>query len=240
MKICLFTSGYVRTLFHGFHKNFELIKNVLPNSQLDICYSFWDENHYSNRINDPWHYIVEIDKNKSINKEEIDSYFYNIGFEKVSGEIEPFFISERIMEKSSFPEHKKRLASQYYKVYKVASSYFLEDYDLYLTIRPDVILQEFLSEQMILHLNNKRGIVVNENYWYNALYKGLDCNEYVWASMKDTFIASNSQFLYLDNIQKQIHDYYGEIVSGTHFNNMLSSKKISNIQTFNFDYRVAR
>jgi hypothetical protein len=240
MRICLFTSGYVRTLFHGFHKNIELIQRKLPNSSVDICYSFWDKNEYSNTINDPWHYIVKNDKLDVIDKNKIDNYFYNIGFSKVSGEIEPFFISEIIMEKSSFPEHKKRLASQYYKVYKVASTFFSDDYDLYLTIRPDVILQEFLCEEMIDDLNSKKGIVVNENYWYNALYNGLDCNEYMWASVKDTFISSNNQFLYLNELINQVHDCYGEILSGRHFSNMLSSEKISKIETFNFDYRIAR
>ena len=144
------------------------------------------------------------------------------------------------MEKSLFSDHKKRLASQYYKVYKVASTYFSDDYDLYLTIRPDVILQEFLSDEMIINLNSKKGIVINENYWYNALYKGLDCNEYMWASVKDTFIPSNNQFLYLNELINQVHDHYGEIITGKHFNNMLASRQISNIETFNFDYRVAR
>ena len=240
MRICLFTSGYVRTLFHGFHKNIELIQSKIPNSSVDICYSFWDQNDYSDNINDPWHYVVGSDKINVIDKNQIDNYLYNIGFGKVSGEIEPFFISEIIMEKSLFSDHKKRLASQYYKVYKVASTYFSDDYDLYLTIRPDVILQEFLSDEMIINLNSKKGIVINENYWYNALYKGLDCNEYMWASVKDTFIPSNNQFLYLNELINQVHDHYGEIITGKHFNNMLASRQISNIETFNFDYRVAR
>lgn len=240
MRICLFTSGYVRTLFHGFHKNIELIQNKIPNCSVDICYSFWDKNEYSNTINDPWHYVVEDDKVDTIDKKQIDNYLYNIGCEKVSGEIEPFFISERVMKKSLFPEQKKRLASQYYKVHKVASTFFSDDYDLYLTIRPDVMLQEFLSEEMIIDLNSKKGIVVNENYWYNALYKGTDCNEYMWAAVKDTFMPANNQFLYLNELISEVHDYYGEIITGKHFSKMLSSGKISNIETFNFDYRIAR
>ena len=240
MRICLFTSGYVRTLFHRFHKNIELIQKKIPSSSIDICYSFWDKNEYSDKINDSWHYFAEDDKIDVIDKNQIDNYFYNIGFGKVSGEVEPFFISERVMEKSPFPDHKKRLASQYYKVHKVASTFFSDDYDLYLTIRPDVILQEFLSEEMVGDLNSKQGIVVNENYWYNAQYNGLDCNEYMWVSTKDTFIPSNNQFLYLNELTNQVHDHYGEIVTGKHFSNMLSFGQISNIETFNFDYRVAR
>jgi len=240
MRICLFTSGYVRTLFHGFHKNVNLIKSKIPNCELDICYSFWDQNHYSDRLNDPWHYKVNDNQYHLIDKSEIEKYFYDIGFEKVSGEIEPFFISDRIMENSFFPDYKKRLSSQYYKIHRVASTYYSNDYDFYLTIRPDVILQEFPSQEMIMELNDKKGIVVNENYWYNALYKGLDCNEYMWASVKSTFMPCNNQFLYLNELANQVHDNYGEIISGKHFSNMLSSGQISNIKTFNFDYRVAR
>lgn len=41
MKICLFSSGYVRTLFYGFHENIELIKSTLPDCKIDVCYSFF-------------------------------------------------------------------------------------------------------------------------------------------------------------------------------------------------------
>ena len=239
MKICLFSSGYVRTLFHGFHKNLEVIKQNIPNCQLDICYSFWDKNNISHRINDPWHYKIQ-DKFDIVDKKEIDRYFSQIGFTNVVGDIEPFFVSERVMKNSPFPDHKKRLASQYYKVHKVASTYFCDDYDFYLTIRPDVMISSFLGESQIIELNQKRGIVVNENYWYNALYKGLDCNEYLWGSTKDTFISSNNQFLHLDHLVNEVHDHYGEIITGKHFSNMLSSGNISTIETFNFDYRVVR
>lgn len=55
MKICLFSSGYVRTLFYGFHENIELIKSTLPDCKIDVCYSFfWYQNHSSDRIIDPW------------------------------------------------------------------------------------------------------------------------------------------------------------------------------------------
>jgi|LauGreDrversion4_2_1035121.scaffolds.fasta_scaffold02208_14 hypothetical protein len=239
MKICLFTSGYVRTLFYGFHKNIEVIKKQIPDSSIDIFYSFWDQNSYSNQINDPWHYKVEENKT-DITQEKLNQYFYSIGFEKVLGDIESFSISEKVINESPFASHKKKLSSQYYKVYNVAKRYFSDKYDLYLTIRPDVIIQEFLSEKQINDLNYEKGIIVNENYWYNALYKGLDCNEYVWASTKDTFMSSNSQFLFLEKIIHQIRDHYGEIITGQHFRNLLSSGKIYKIETFNFDYRVVR
>jgi hypothetical protein len=239
MKICLFTSGYVRTLFHGFHKNLEVIMKCIPDCELDICYSFWDKNDRSDMINDAWHYKVN-EIYDDISEERIKKYFLDIGFLNVMGEIENFSISENIMNTSPFPETKKRLSSQYWKIYTVAKKYFDDRYDFYLTIRPDVIIQKFLTESDILELNQNKAIVVNENYWYNALYKGMDCNEYVWGSTKHTFINSNNQFLYLNSLINEVHDYYGEIITGKHFNNMLNLENISEIKTFDFDYLVAR
>jgi hypothetical protein len=239
MKICLFTSGYVRTLFHGFHKNVEIIQQCIPNSKLDICYSFWDKNHRSDRINDEWHYKVN-ENYEDITDTKLNQYFFDIGFLNVNGDIESFSLSENIMNTSPFSMTKRRLSSQYWKVYRVAEKYFNNQYDFYLTIRPDVIIQKFLSESDIIDLNHNNGIVVNQNYWYNALYTGLECNEYVWGSTKNTFMNSNNQFLHLDQLVNQVHDEYGEIITGKHFNNMLYSGKISKITTFNFDYRVAR
>lgn len=236
MKICLFTSGYVRTLSYGFHKNIELIKTVYPDSEIDICYSFWDQNHLSDRINDPWHYKIQNYDFGEIRKDKIDQYFSSIGANKILGDIESFFVSEKIIQESIFPEEKRRLSSQYYKIYSVAERYFSKGYDLYVTIRPDIILQRF-PKSSNLKFNN---VIVNKNYWYNALYKRSDCNEYVWISNENSFIKSNSQYLHLKQLIAQVQDCYGEIITGTHFNNLLSSGDISNIDIFDFDYRVIR
>lgn len=240
MKICLFTSGYIRTLFYGFHKNIELIKTIHPDSEIDICYSFWDENHLSDRINDPWHYKVDNYDFGEIKKDKIDSYFKGIGLNKVSGDIESFSISRKVMDESNLLKEKRRLSSQYYKIYTVAKTYFNDNYDIYVTIRPDVILQRFPSKSNISNLKSKNSIIVNKNYWYNALYKRSDCNEYIWISNKETFVKSNSQYLYLNELTNQIQDCYGEIITGTHFNNLLFSGDISNIDIFDFDYRIIR
>jgi hypothetical protein len=239
MKICLFTSGYVRTLFHGFHKNLEVIRKSIPNCQLDICYSFWDRNDRSDRINDPWHYKVK-ENFEDISEYKIKKYFSDVGFSNIVGEFESFLLSEDIMNDSPFFGEKIRLSSQYWKVFTAAKKYFVNGYDFYLTIRPDVIIRNFLTESDIFEINQDRAVVVNENYWYNALYNGLECNEYLWGSTKDTFINCNNQFLYLNKLVNEVHDHYGEIITGKHFNNMLYSGKISKIKTFNFDYRVAR
>ena len=55
MKIALFTSGHVRTLFYGFHENISLIKERVPDCEVDVFYSFWDDYSRSNKINDAWH-----------------------------------------------------------------------------------------------------------------------------------------------------------------------------------------
>ena len=52
MKIALFTSGHVRTLFYKFHENISLIKERVPGCEVDVFYSFWDDYSRSNKIND--------------------------------------------------------------------------------------------------------------------------------------------------------------------------------------------
>jgi len=243
MKICLFTSGYLRTLYHGFHKNADIIRSKIPNCKLDICYSFWNVNHRSDAINDPWHYKVDA-AFESVDKKEIEQYFLDIGFSNVKGEIEPFSFSEEIMNNNNLPESRKVLSSQYWKIYNVAEKFFSDEYDFYLTIRPDAIINNFLDEERIFNLNLNKSIVVNERYWYDTHYDGINCNEYVWGSTKDTFINSNNQFLYLNSLVDEVHTMcslcYGEIITGTHFKNMKNAQKISTIETFNFDYRIAR
>ena len=240
MKICLFTSGYIRTLSAVFDKNINLIKSIHPNSKIDICYSFWDQNHLSDRINDPWHYRINNYNFGEISKDRINDYFHSLGIDEIFGDIESFSISEKIIQESSFISEKRRLSSQYYKIYSVAERYFSKGYDLYVTIRPDVIIQKFISEQEVKNFKNKNSIIVNKNYWYNALYDGKDCNEYIWISNENTFVKSNSQYLHLNQLIKQVKECYGEIITGTHFKNLLFSGDISNIDIFDFDYRVVR
>lgn len=62
------------------------------------------------------------------------------------------------------------------------------------------------------------------------MYRGKDCNEYVLVSNKNTFVQSNSHFLYLNDLINQVSDYYGEIITGQHFNNLLSFKKFPTLE----------
>ena len=55
MKICLFLSGHVRTLFYRFHENIKLIKNKIGDCQIDVVYSFWDDYSIGGKLNDDWH-----------------------------------------------------------------------------------------------------------------------------------------------------------------------------------------
>lgn len=242
MRICLFTSGYVRTLFHCAHKNYQVIKNTLGECEIDICYSFWDKNERNDRINDPWHYKIDDFFYDNVVKKDIDEYLFQVGFSKVKGEIESFNISQKLILESPFVTHKRSLSSQYYKIHRVSEKYFdsNNNYDLYVTIRPDVIIKEFVSKTIVEELNKTNGIIVNENYWYNAPYKGMDCNEYIWISTKDSFLNTNNQFLYINKLITEVYDQFGEIITGKHFRNLLDSGVISSIDTFNFDYRIVR
>ena len=75
MRIALYISGKVRTLFYKFHKNIELIRDRYPNCDIDVFYSFWDSNDRSEKINDSWHFLAENYQIPVINEETINSYF---------------------------------------------------------------------------------------------------------------------------------------------------------------------
>ena len=52
MRIALYISGKVRTLFYKFHKNIELFRDRYPNCEIDVFYSFWDSKDRTEKIND--------------------------------------------------------------------------------------------------------------------------------------------------------------------------------------------
>ena len=52
MKIALYISGKVRTLFYKFHENIELLRDRYPGCKIDVYYSFWDARDRVERIND--------------------------------------------------------------------------------------------------------------------------------------------------------------------------------------------
>ena len=88
MRVALYISGKVRTLFYKFHKNIELIRDRYPNCDIDVFYSFWDSNDRSEKINDSWHFLAENYQIPMINEETINSYF-NLHHVKSIGEVEP-------------------------------------------------------------------------------------------------------------------------------------------------------
>lgn len=241
MKISLFVSGYPRTLFHNFSRNLETIRNIVGDCEIDIFYSFWDELGRVEKINDPWHSIVDPYIPKPLTVESISQYFFDIGATNVVGEVEPIGLMENILSESPFT-YQPSLSSQYYKTYRVVEKYFKDGYDLYVRIRPDIVINNFLSKEHILSLHNNKNLIVNENYWYNTLYAGEACNEMIWVSSKDAFVASNSMFVDQRKIAEENHGCvpYGEYLTGRYFNNLIREEKISSIYTFNFDYRVFR
>jgi len=59
MKIALYISGKVRTLFYRFRRNIDLLRDRYPNCEIDVYYSFWDCSDRVENINDPWHFLAE-------------------------------------------------------------------------------------------------------------------------------------------------------------------------------------
>ena len=109
-------------------------------------------------------------------------------------------------------------------------------------MRSDMIIADFPTRKNIEEILDEDVLVVNENYWYKEPYVGRDCNEMITCSGKNVFKQMNQLYLYEEKLAKQIPStlHHGEMVTGTHFNNMLASGVIDTVLSFNFDYRIVR
>ena len=239
MRIAIIISGHVRTLFYKFHENISLIKERIPDCKVDVFYSFWDDPSRSDRINDPWHYKACYEQPK-IDVDTINSYFLNGDASNVKGEIESSNKMKSVMENSFFSQ--PHISSQYYKKNRVVEKYYDDSYDFYVQIRSDMIIADFPSRKNIEEILDKDVLVVNENYWYKEPYVGRDCNEMIMCSGKNVFKQMNQLYLHEEKLSKQIPStlHHGEMVTGTHFNNMLASGVIDTVLSFDFDYRIVR
>lgn len=243
MKIALFLSGHVRTLFLKFHKNIEIIKNSIKDCEIDVYYSFWDDLSTSNKINDPWHIKIHNTNEVQLEKQFIDKYFLEIGVNYCDGEIESLEAMNEVLLKTPFlPESNgnNNLSSQYYKNNRVVEKYMKDGYDICVKIRPDITINNFLNKKQLLDIIQNNILVVNTFYWYNGLYTGKECNEMIWVSNSIIFRETTKLFLHQEKVSKQLDYHFGELVSGTYFNNLLKDNKIGAIASFDFDYRVIR
>ena len=63
----------------------------------------------------------------------------------------------------------------------------------------------------------------------------------IMCSGKNVFKQMNQLYLHEEKLSKQTSTlHHGEMVTGTHFNNMLASGVIDTIRSFDFDYRIVR
>ena len=247
MKVSLFLSGHIRTLFYHFHHNINLIKNTLGDCEIDIFYSFWDDCgrvKFPDNCTDPTYVNAEnfICDNFSI--ETINDYFISNGVNNVDGEIESHKIIDNIV--NDFPiklkpyPSKIGLRSQYYKLNRVVQKYFTNDYDVYVRIRPDIKINNFPNIEFINKMSLENSIIVNSEYWYRAPYNRDWCNEMVWITDKNSFKESNEIFLNFEKLVNQMHEHFGEKFMAKNIQNMLSDGIIDNVLTFNFDYKLIR
>ena len=227
MKIALFTSGKVRTLFYKFHKNLELIRDRYPNCEIDVFYSFWDSLDRIQNINDPWHFKAENYTLDNLSEDAIDNYFSIHGVKSV-GEIESTEIMNQVISESPFPKPYSGLSSQYYKMHRVTEKYFDDSYDLYVRIRSDILINNF----PLINFFEDNTVAINLNFWYNQPYDGDNCYEGILVSTKKSFLKCNQ--LYLN--QEKFMNGYGELIMGSY----LKSLSEISLKTFNFKYRVVR
>ena len=243
MKICLFISGHIRTLFYKFHTNIELIKSKVGDCEIDVVYSFWDDFSLGGRMNDPWHLQSVNFTQPEISVETINQYFISNGIRNVKGEIESTKIMDKVLLDTKFlPEKSGRnvLSPQYYKKNRVVQKYFNDDYDFYVQIRSDITIDDFPTVDLINSIIDKKSLVVSKYYWYNEPYIGTDCNEMINCSTRNVFKELNEIYLNEEKISKQLDYHYGERVTGKHILNMIQSGSIDNLCVFNFGYRVIR
>ena len=67
-----------------------------------------------------------------------------------------------------------------------------------------------------------------------------DRNEMIWCSGKKVFKQSNGIYVNEKILAEQLSYQYGELVTGTYFNNLVNSGFIDNVMTFDFGFRVIR
>lgn len=228
MRIALYISGKVRTLFYKFHKNIELLKDRYPNCEIDVFYSFWDSKDRTEKINDPWHFFAENYQVPVINEETINSYF-NLHHVKSIGEIESSEKMVEIMESSPFKQ--KGLSSQYYKMERVVEKYFDDGYDLYFRMRSDILIHNAPP----LHFFDEDTVAINMFYWYNEPYDGINCNEMILATKAKHFHKCNQLYKNQNELSK-LREQYGEFITGSYFGSL---DEIT-LKTFNFNFRVVR
>ena len=243
MRICLFLSGHIRTLFYKFHENIELIKSKVDDCEIDVVYSFWDDYSIGGSLNDPWHIKSDNFKQPEISIETLTDYFLSNGIGNVKGEIESTKIMDKVLLDTKFlPEKSGRnvLSSQYYKKNRVVQKYFNNDYDFYVQIRSDIIIDDFPTVDLINSIIDKKSLVISKYYWYNEPYIGTDCNEMINCSTRNVFKELNEIYLNEEKISKQLDYHYGERVTGKHILNMIQSGSIDNLCVFNFGYKVIR
>ena len=243
MRICLFLSGHIRTLFYKFHENIELIKSKIDDCEIDVVYSFWDDYSIGGSLNDPWHIKSDNFKQPEISIETLTDYFLSNGIRNVKGEIESTKIMDKVLLDTKFlPEKSGRnvLSSQYYKKNRIVQKYFNDDYDFYVQIRSDITIDDFPTVDLINSIIDKKSLVVSKYYWYNEPYIGTDCNEMINCSTRNVFKELNEIYLNEEKISKQLDYHYGERVTGKHILNMIQSGSIDNLCVFNFGYKVIR
>jgi len=245
MKIAIFLSGHVRTMFHKFDENIKLIRDKVGECEIHLFYSFWNDESRVDRINDAWHLKVNnyVLRKKDIKTKKLNEYFLKIGIDKVDGEIEDISLMKDVIDNTPFrPEYSGRnvLSSQYYKTTRVVSKYFSPDYDFYIRLRSDILLNDFPVKEQILSIVDEKCLLVNEYYWYNKTYEGLDCNEMILGGGKKVFYQVSDIYSNQDKISKQLNYHYGELVTGVHIKNLLNSSILDEVCIFDFKYNVLR
>lgn len=221
MKIAICYGGNLRTYEYCVKNHANIIGDA------DVYISTWDEILVNDKINDPWHYKVEINLPKIVTEDYIRSVTPD-NFTIKSIKIDNY--SNTIIKPI---KNHIFLNYQYVKIKDAFNLIIDKDYDFIIRLRPDITIGQIkYSKDKIIH---------NEYIWYDFSKRiNIEAiNEMIWICNPELMEKTIRIYDNLEIINDILnHDlFYGESIC---YKNLQIENIINDVELFNFDYRVIR
>ena len=241
----IYLSGHVRTLYECFPKTLQCIRDSNPNIDISVYYSFWkstdrllDRKAVTGHADSVWatkgkkHLTADMTQQKNLNQ-----FFGSLGVTVKESKTIDESVMHAVLKATPFKNENKnnvsKLSSQYFQIYEAAQLHKnIPDDDFCLRLRSDITIEHFPNLAKI-----GESLIVNEFIWEDYRYSGSTCNEMIWLCKGKYFFDTCS--LYLDEASFAGYGY-GENVMGHYFLDLQRKKKITQIEPFNFKYRILR
>lgn len=221
MKIAICYSGNLRTYEHCVLNHANVIGNA------DVYISTWNEISLVDKINDPWHFkinlklpeIVDIDYIQKVTPKK-----FNIKSIKIHN------YNDCVIKKLKTDNH---LNYQYFKIkdcYNLIEN-DIKKYDFIIRLRPDITIKDIAFDIDY--------ILFNKYIWYMWEYTGNEnaMNEMIWTSTAELTHKTIKIYDNLEKINSSMNRLYGEAVC---YKNLEIENILNKVKTFNFNYNVIR